>query len=255
MSNKSIIEPIAYYAKSEQASSSIKNVILKQEKIEFKSNREFVHYITHKVNNKLKNGRINYEMEDGSLGAVSVSPYSETFLNNIEPKILDLVVALHQKRYLTCSSCEGHGPTFRRYVTLAFGDDESRDYVKSMIESLKLYGVKCRLYNSLANVTFGQNGTTNKPIMTSAKVRTEEEKLQLADDNEIEVFNIQFHRNYSNYYFMEVVISDAISWEKEGFTIECRKLWYKLVKIFYCDFATKKITNLINSKEFKKYKF
>lgn len=256
MRSRSIVDPIPYHIKAEQNINVTASVVLQQEKINFQSTQEYIHYITHKMNNKMnKDGRICFEMADGSLGAVSVSPYSNTFLNNIEKGVFDLVVALNQKRYLTCSSCEGHGNTFRRYVTLAFGDEDSRDYVKNMINSLNLYGVKCKLYNSLANVSFVQNKDTNKPEMKSVKKRSEEEKLTVANEKEIEAFNIQFHRSYENYYFMELVISDEIKWEKEGFIKECHKTWLKLVKKFYCDMATKKIVKLINSDNFKKYKF
>ena len=68
-------------------------------------------------------------------------PYAESFFDNIEPKIAPLVSALHKKRYLTYSSCEGHDYTYRRYVGLAFSDEESRDYVVDQVKALKLWGL------------------------------------------------------------------------------------------------------------------
>ena len=104
----------------------ITNHVLTEQKLQFNTPEEFIYYMTHKVNNTLhKNGRIYMKIDDnGNLFANSVSPYSEQFLSNIEEKIKPLVTALHNKRYLTYSSCEGHGLSYRRYVGIAFADEK-----------------------------------------------------------------------------------------------------------------------------------
>ena len=80
-------------------------------------------------------------------------PYAESFFDNIEPKIAPLVSALHKKRYLTYSSCEGHDYTYRRYVGLAFSDEESRDYVVDQVRGTQALGVELRKLTRLPTKT------------------------------------------------------------------------------------------------------
>lgn len=82
---------------------------VQQNQNNFQSKEELIYHLTHKTNNILhEDGRIYLKINaSGELFAQSISPYSETFLNNIEPKIKELVQAFINKRYLTYSSCEG----------------------------------------------------------------------------------------------------------------------------------------------------
>lgn len=220
---------------------------------EFKSDKEFIKYVTHEVNNKKqKSGRICMEiLPDGTVYANSVSPHNKKFLENIEPKIKDLVSAFINKRYLTYSSCEGHDLTFRRYVGLAFADEDSRQYVIDEISNLNIWGVKFNKLDSVINqnVTF----TDSKPIEYKEKLQYD--LLESNIENEAEVFNISFHKNYTRYYFLELIIYDVTNFDKTFFKTPLKHIRTWIMKKFFWENTTKKLSMLINSSNFTKYKF
>jgi hypothetical protein len=251
--NSSGLAPSAIVAPSSQVRQAV-NPVLQEEVLDIKDTKEYIYYLTHKVNNlQQKDGRIYLRMENGEIRANSVSPYSEKFIDNIEEKIKPLVIALKNKRYLTYSSCMGHGFSFRRYVGLAFSDEETRSYVAQQIKGLNLSGVKTVSFDSVVNSKVTINEKTNKP--TFGKYTEEERLAKLNYENEAETFNIQFHRNYERYYFLEIVILDVIKIEKESILKEIKKLGWKLMKIFFWDKLTQKVVDKINSPSFKKYPY
>lgn len=232
---------------------------IQQNKNNFQTEEELIYHLTHKTNNILhSDGRIYLKINaNGELFAQSISPYSETFLNNIEPKIKNLVQAFINKRYLTYSSCEGHGLSFRRYVGLAFCDEESRKHIKDEIMNLNLPGVYCLEKAIVSNnkIEFSQNKYYYKEKEKEKELKSE---VKIQETNS---FNIQFHRNYEEYYFLEIVILKEIPY----FYIDLLSLNFYLTviknfnlilrKLFFIENYTKKITQLINSQKIKKYKF
>ena len=141
-----------------------KREYLQEEVLNFVCEVDYMYYISHKVNNvKQKDGRIYLKMVDGILHANSLSPYAEKFEDNIEKGIKPLVMALKKKRYLTYSSSMGHGPSFRRYVGLAFADEETRDYVAKEINNLNIIGVITKKMDTVSNMKVTQHNRTNKP--------------------------------------------------------------------------------------------
>lgn len=237
---------------------SLKDYIQQNKKIEFKSTEEYCYYITHKMNNfKQKNGRIYLDIDEAdNLIAISVSPYSKTFDDNIEEKIKPLVLALRKKRYLTYSSCMGHGLDFRRFVGLAFCDEASRQYVADKILSLKLPGVKVNFHSTVSNSKVVQNQNSNLPEFTTYSVQEKQERAENPDyELETYCFNVQFHRKYKRYFFLEIVILDAIPYKYEGVKKEFEKVFLRIYKIFFWDYLTKKITDLIVSQDFKQYSY
>lgn len=236
---------------------SVQNLSLaEQADLKFSNEDDLIYHITHKVNNvKHHNGRIYLKIEnDGKLFANSVSPYSEKFNDNIEDKIKPLVMALHNKRYLTYSSCEGHGLTFRRYVGLAFADPESRSYVESKIKELKLPGVLVKKFDHVANQKIEQN-TKGHPIFVNKFTEDQEIELQKLRQQETHTFNIQFHRKYEKYCFLEIVILKEVRFNTLNPIKLANMLWITFLKKFYWDKITSKIVNKINSKDFKKYQY
>lgn len=251
--NSSVLAPSAIIAPSAQVKQAV-NPVLQEEILNIDNTKDYIYYLTHKVNNvKQKDGRIYMRMENGEIRANSVSPYSEKFIDNIEEKIQPLVKALRDKRYLTYSSCMGHGFSFRRYVGLAFSDEESRSYVAEKIKAFNILGVKTVCFDTVSNSKVTINERTKKP--TFGKY-TDEERLKLINyENEAQTFNIQFHRSYERYYFLEIIILDVIKIEYEGIFKEIKKLGWKLVKIFLWDKLTEKVVEKINSTDFKKYPY
>ena len=228
---------------------------VQQNQNNFQSKEELIYHLTHKTNNILhEDGRIYLKINaSGELFAQSISPYSETFLNNIEPKIKELVQAFINKRYLTYSSCEGHGLSFRRYVGLAFCDENSRRHIKEEILKLKLPGVYC----------VEKEAVSNNVIEYSEKSYYYKEKAiaENIKEQERESCNIQFHRSYDQYYFLEIVILKDIPYFYFNIkNINSYKIIFKnfgliFRKLFFVETYTKKITQLINSEKIKKYRF
>lgn len=231
-------------------------VLVEKRQESFKSEKEFIYYLTHQVNNKKnKNGRIYMKIdENGLLYANSVSPYSETFLDNIEPGIKNLVNGLINKRYLTYSSCEGHGNSFRRYVGLAFADKESRSYVKQSIDNLNIWGVKTRELSSVINQNIEMKANS-KQINYKEKFDPEKQDNTILKEKEVNTFNIQFHRNYEEYHFLEIIILEEIPLDKSFWKSPFYNTFLIFMKKYFWDKQTEKITKAINSKEFKSYRY
>lgn len=233
------------------------NVELKQAKNQFETTDELIYHVTHNTNNVVHtDGRIYLKITaKGELFAQSISPFSKTFLDNIEPKIKDLVKALIEKRYLTYSSCEGHDLSFRRYIGLAFVDEETREHLIKEIKKLNLLGVEFHKKESVANcpIEFNDNGnyTYKNKIVPENQI----------NEQEIHAFNIQFHRQYQRYYFLELVILKAVPmFEGKLMSFKFFK-WILsnipliIAKKFFVESYTRKITQLIKSDKIKKYKY
>lgn len=233
------------------------NIELKQVKNQFEKTDELIYHLTHNTNNiKHKDGRIYLKINaNGELFAQSISPFSKTFLDNIEPKIKELIESLIDKRYLTYSSCEGHNMTFRRYVGLAFAEEASRDHLINEIKKLNLYGIEYHSRNSVANCPIEFNDKGNYTY--KSKIIPKDEM----DEKETEAFNIQFHRKYERYFFLELVILKAVpNFKGKIISFLFVKWIFKniplvLAKQFLVERYTKKITELVKSEKIKKYKF
>lgn len=230
---------------------------------QFATEEEAIYYLTHKINNvRHEDGRIYMKLtKDGQLYANSVSPYAETFFENIEPKIAPLVSALHKKRYLTYSSCEGHDYTYRRYVGLAFSDEESRDYVIDQVKALKLWGVELRKFDQVANqdIDAGRLKAHQQAPKYLGKFRPSElsqDDWQARKAAETRAFNIQFHRNYDTYFFLEIVIFTdldlSLTWLLKN---PLKSVWLYFMKKYLWDRTTQKIVTLVESEQFRKYQY
>lgn len=252
----SSIAPSAYVIES-QVQQHVQDTIIAQEKITFSSQEEFVHFLTHKVSNNMhKNGRIYMKIDEkGSLYANSVSPYADIFEAQLEPNIKPLVQALNTKRYLTYSSCEGHGNTFRRYVGLAFADKESREYVKNYIKQLGIWGVYTIELNSVSNQNLNANEQNVYKPLYESKIDTE--LTPQHPEQEAFNFNIQFHRHYERYYFLEIVILQALpyGYGKAFWRHPIKHSWLCLMKKYFWNHQTKKVTQAIESSSFQKYRY
>lgn len=254
MSQNSLF-PAAIISQSESQQLDVSSFQFNIDKQSFATTQEYVHYLTHEVMNKThKDGRIYFSMKDGILCANSVSPYARQFWSNIEMGILPVVKALHNKRYLTYSSCEGHGMDFRRYVGLAFCDEESREKVAKYVMDLGIKGVKVKKFNSVANNSVVEHDATGKPTPTKS-LMIEKERTPEDLQNEVMSFNVQFHRNYDSYYFLEIIIFDEISYNYEGFFKEIKKVLSRYMKKKYQDKSTLLLAFSLQDDDFKKYSF
>ena len=110
------------------------------------------HEIGFKRHNKLfPDGRVygGYDSE-GRYYAVTVSPYYEEFLTQIETGIKPLVLALKEKGFFTCSSCYGH--PFRAMTSICFPTQADRDAFADVVLSSGIATIHVNSIDSLANV-------------------------------------------------------------------------------------------------------
>lgn len=242
-----------------EATSMAEMIMFAKSQREFKNEEELLHFITHNINNiRHRNGRIYMKIDnDGSLFAHSVSPYSDTFEDNVEPGVKDLISILRKKRYLTYSSCEGHGNSFRRYVGLAFADEDSREIVDQYIKSLKIKGIFTKKFKSVSNQNCELDPKNPKIIEYKDKINPMElegKTLEQHKQKETAYFNISFHRNYEDYCFLEIVILEEM-------TVEMKKkqflkwVWLWFMKKYKWDKITAKLVKALEDKKFPKYKY
>ncbi len=241
--------PTAIYASAQTQAPAIKLVATRQAS-SFASRRDYLKYLTHEVNNAVQaDGRINMGYDDkGRVMANSVSPYSQKFWDNVEPKIHDLVKALRLKRYLTYSSCEGHCLQSRRFVGLAFWSDKAREEFAKRIEKLGLLGVKCRRLNHVANMVTKEKPDGSIDFARANKVTANDYDSK----DEVDGFNISFHRKYERYYFLELIIFDEAPDIKGPISL-IKATYLKTLKKYLWEKSTAKITAAISSHQFPTY--
>lgn len=87
-----------------------------------------------KGNDHMINGRTYcYKDEDGNYVSSFVSQYSDIIEQNLEPRVRDGVRALHEKGYLTFTSCQGHDDSKHRYIGVVFNTKEQKkDFIKNI---------------------------------------------------------------------------------------------------------------------------
>lgn len=153
-------------------------------------------------NKKWPNGRIHGISETGEYASHSVSPYAETFLDNIEEGIKPLVLALRDKNYLSISSCEGHGLDFRRYVTLVFPDRESAQNFQNTIPFKLRYSLTHCTQMLTSTVDVDQYGRLSN--LRNVDPDSNDMKRSL------EYVNVMIQRTYQDAWFLEVSLSEGV---------------------------------------------
>lgn len=190
-------------------------------------------------NKKHSNGRIYAPTDDGSYSSHSVSPYCESFWDNIEEGIKPLVLAFKNKNYLSTSSCEGHNIYFKRYVTLAFPSQESALELKKQLQfkrlKFKLNHCSEVLNNRITHNKYGE-------ILKTEKIESTADR-----EDSIEYMNTMIKRNYAEIWLLEIIISDQIEHE-EGWK-KYLKNWREIIfKKFFIKSFTNKLTKFITNK-------
>lgn len=157
--------------------------------------------------NKLQpDGRINM---DGNGTAASVSPYSKHYRSQVEDGIWPLVSILHNKGYLTVSSCAGHrGNIFKEFDDGFFRYNScpyvmivvNRECVNEVIEQLKKYSTKHVEISSTDSMA-GMDASSQKPKRSKKK----------DIENEYESLNYMMQRNYDKWSYVNIRINP---WKK-----------------------------------------
>lgn len=193
--------------------------------------------------NSLKDGRINcgYD-DDGRLLANSVSPYSKDFIHAIEPEIINLVLALLSKNYLTLSSCQAHCLYSKRYVTLVLN---SQNKVQKLIKiiSNRIPDIKYRV--ALPEKYMNMEMTFSDTEVFKGLKHAED----VSKDAAISSLNNMFCRSCDEYYILELRLSEEIT-DQDTWWSSFKKKMYKIFKMKY---VTHKLEKLIKSDDFPVY--
>jgi hypothetical protein len=191
-----------------------KNFFNKTKKITIDDNynEKILNYAFFKHSNKFKTkeGRpYEYIDKNGQYVSSHVSPYSPFIEKNIDPGVLDLVILLINKGYLTCSSCEGHSDRKFRYVTIAFNTFEQLNNFKKNILKSKV-PLNFRISNKKNQAWHGHNITYNYKNIENKKLSVQEFiKLseKITEEDFVKYHNIMFLRNYTQYYLLQIRIA------------------------------------------------
>lgn len=161
--------------------------------------------------------------------APTVAPTSHDFVDCLDPRIRDTVVALAKKGFLTCYSCDGHVLTKPRYVVLAFGSEAAReDFCRRLVTAQN------RLFLSLERLD-----TLSVEVVRGVEIRHQ------SKENEIRGFNYLFGKTYEDYFFLRINIGFAIynsgveaTSDLESIVFKVRELLVSTMNLFVREFAT-----------------
>lgn len=187
-----------------------------------------------KGNKHLINGR-TYIFRDhlGQYVSTFVSQYSNIIDKNLEPGVKDAVLKLHEKGYLTYTSCQGHDDSKHRYIGIVFNTKHQKYEFMKQVRKLN-----CDIYwydNAIntverpstpvpwwsdaitLHIVYDDFSFSNSPIVDRREKPYTEEQLT-------KFWNIQMCRNYDNY---ESIIMSF------GYPMLEKGLWEKLKKTFF----------------------
>ena len=202
---------------------------------------------------KGRDGRTyNYIDDKGEYVSHYVSQYSGIIEQNVEPKIRNLVLGLHDRGYLTWGSCQGHKPDQkRRWIGLAFNTLEQKSLFTQQINDLNL---PIYFYNNHLNSRqlpkeqekWFQDGLQMHIPWTQHNYKQLDNIRQVtySNDDMTKFWNIMFQRNYKEYHSTilsigyPIVRSTALKTLKQNMFFD----WKYVDKI--TDMLTNKLSNL-----------
>jgi len=208
-----------------------------------------------KGNDYVINGRTYcYKDEDGNYVSTFVSQYSDIIERNLEPRVRDAVLALHEKGYLTFTSCQGHDESKHRYIGVLFNTKQQKsDFIKSVND------LNCDIhwYDNIINSVerpcnnvpwWASGGYTvhivyDDTLYHNAPQQTARQK-PYTDTELTKFWNIQSKRNYEHYE--AIVFSFAYPMvEKNAWERLLKYMFYNQDKVetAYKDFI-QKVDNL-----------
>jgi len=189
-----------------------------------------------KGNDHMINGRTYcYKDEDGNYVSSFVSQYSDIIEQNLEPRVRDGVRALHEKGYLTFTSCQGHDDSKHRYIGVVFNTKEQK---KDFIKNIDNLHCDIHWYDNAINTVerpckevpwWSDGGITLHIIYDDllyhhAPQQTRRDK-PYTDLDLTKFWNIQTNRNYNHY---ECVVLSF------GYSMVEKSIWDRIYKwLFY----------------------
>ena len=188
-----------------------------------------------KGNDHLVNGRTYvFKDEEGNYVSSFVSQYSDIIGKNLEPGVRDAVLGLHEKGYLTFTSCQGHDDSKHRYIGVVFNTLEQKNQFIKEVNKLK-----CDIYwydnviNSIERPCkeipwWSEGGITLHIVYDDnsfAKASQQDRRRKPYTDEELTKFwNIQMWRNYTHY---EAIVFSF------GYPLVEKSIWERVHKSFF----------------------
>lgn len=189
-------------------------------------------------------GRTYNEIEDGKYLSSFVSQYAPQIYDNIEPGVLPLVKALHDKGYLTFGSCQSHSIEERRWVGLVFHTEAAREEFRRFVRASWL---PIHFYTDI----FPWDHAHGTRLVHSFKPNYTRE-------DSVTYWNIMYGRAHPEYFPLLLLICGLPYDEDEKFYWSSlfrsiyrvfRDLFYfYILKRFFVDAVTKKLAKYIEKK-------
>lgn len=209
---------------------------VKKEKASEPSNEDLLIRSFFNSTNKLRgaDGRTyEYIDEDGNYVSRRVSPYSVHIFDNLEPLVKDLVLKLIEKGYLTTDSCQGHSDRKYSFVNVAFNSEKQ---MNDFINFFKLFNsnIKYKIIDLKNPKSNGFRFVYNQQKFNHKKLKVKDyTNLTYTYKEAIMYFNTMFMRNYSDYYLVQIILTDG------------RKILDPINYITYHFFRKQRINNIL----------
>lgn len=204
----------------------------------FRNYEDSHRYAMFVAGNKFNVGGRTYIFRDdhGEYVSSFVSQYSKIIDKNLEPLVKEGILALHEKGYLTYTSCQGHSRTAHRYIGVVFNTKEQKQKFIADVNALN-----CNIYwydnaiNTAENpckkvpgwadvvslhIVYDDYTFKDSPIVDRRERPYTEEQLT-------KFWNIQMCRNYDHY---ESIIMCF------GYPMLEKNLWERIKKILFFDY-------------------
>lgn len=197
-----------------------------------------------------KDGRTYVSIDqNGEYQSCFVSQYSKIIENNIEPKVKNVCIELHNRNYLTFGSCQGHKDSRIRWVGLVFNNKEQK---KNFIENVDSFGLKVFWYdNHIDSVERPRKKEPwyadgirlhivwDQPYLEGASI-DEKREFSYTDNHLTKFWNVQMCRKYEHYETVIMCIGRKIVAEN----------WFEQLKS-YINYNEKEIDSITQQLEEK----
>ena len=203
---QNIINPPAIIQKA-PASKQIQ--ALRHESIQFEDKLKR-HMFFGSISKREVDGRTyDYIDKNGEYISSFLSPYNANILDNVEPKIKNLISVLLNKGYLTAGSCQGHSigkdKDLNRWVMISFISDDERN---KFINQVNAYNLPVYWYFNFLNTDknpkqteFRDGKTLSINFKDSTYNTLDEARMSgYTSDDLASYWNIMFGRKYTEYY-------------------------------------------------------
>jgi hypothetical protein len=204
----------------------------------FNSIEDSHRYAMFVAGNKFNRGGRTYNFidEHGEYISSFVSQYSKIIDKNLEPLVKQGVLSLHEKGYLTFTSCQGHQRGDHRYIGVVFNTKEQKEKFINEVNNLKC---DIHWYDNVINTV--ERPRQKVPLWStvitlhivfddftfSNSSMIDRREKPYTDQQLTKFWNIQMCRNYDHY---ECIIMSF------GYPMLEKNIFHKIKKLLFFDY-------------------